>query len=79
LPTSVAGPARKTASRLVLDSAEAAWRNRSVAEGGPVFGPDWSVPARPPGPGLAERDLSVQLSGWMLLEAAAALSAAQPD
>jgi predicted alpha-1,6-mannanase (GH76 family) len=70
---------RKTAARLVLDSAEAAWRNRTVAEGGPVFGPQWSVPARLPGPGRAERDLSVQLSGWMLLEAAAVLSTQQPD
>ncbi|MGH3788227.1 MAG: glycoside hydrolase family 76 protein [Pseudonocardiaceae bacterium] len=66
-------PDGKTAARLVLDSAEAAWRNRGVADGGPVFGPQWTVPARPPGPGLAERDLSVQLSGWMLLEAAAEL------
>ncbi|HYZ37044.1 MAG TPA: glycoside hydrolase family 76 protein [Pseudonocardiaceae bacterium] len=67
-------PAGKTATRLVLDSAEAAWRNRSVADGGPVFGPQWTVPARPPAPGRPERDLSVQLSGWMLLEAAAELS-----
>ncbi|MGH3765751.1 MAG: glycoside hydrolase family 76 protein [Pseudonocardiaceae bacterium] len=70
---SLSEPAMKAATRLVLDSAEAAWRNRGVADGGPVFGPDWTVPARPPGPGLAERDLSVQLSGWMLLEAAAVL------
>jgi predicted alpha-1,6-mannanase (GH76 family) len=62
------------ARRLVLDSAEAAWRNRGVADGGPVFGPQWTVPALPPSPGRAERDLSVQLSGWMLLEAAAVLS-----
>jgi predicted alpha-1,6-mannanase (GH76 family) len=62
------------AARLVLASAEAAWRNRGVADGGPVFGPQWTVPARPPGPDLAERDLSVQLSGWMLLEAAAVLA-----
>ena len=68
----------KTAARLVLDSAEAAWHHRGVADGGPVFGPQWSVPARPPGPGLAERDLSVQLSGWMLLEAAAVLSRQHP-
>jgi predicted alpha-1,6-mannanase (GH76 family) len=66
-------PAGPVAQRLVLDSAEAAWRNRSVAGGGPVFGPQWSVPASPPQPGRAERDLSVQLSGWMLLEAAAEL------
>lgn len=68
------GPSRGLAARLVLDSAEAAWRNRTVADGGPVFGPQWTVPALAPGPGLAESDLSVQLSGWMLLEAAAALS-----
>ncbi|HEU0086047.1 MAG TPA: glycoside hydrolase family 76 protein, partial [Pseudonocardiaceae bacterium] len=64
------------AARLVLDSAEAAWRNRDVATGGPVFGPQWTVPARPPQPGRAEHDLSVQLSGWMLLEAAAELERA---
>ncbi|MGH3754832.1 MAG: glycoside hydrolase family 76 protein, partial [Pseudonocardiaceae bacterium] len=56
-----------------LDSAEAAWANRGIADGGPVFGPQWTVAALPPGPGLAECDLSVQLSGWMLLEAAATL------
>ncbi len=67
-------PSGGIAARLVLDSAEAAWRNRGVAEGGPVFGPQWTVPALVPGPGLAEHDLSVQLSGWMLLEAAAVLS-----
>ncbi|HET9254872.1 MAG TPA: glycoside hydrolase family 76 protein [Pseudonocardiaceae bacterium] len=72
-------PSGELAARLVLDSAEAAWRNRGVAEGGPVFGPRWTVPARPPGPGLPERDLSVQLSGWMLLEAAAVLSPGHPD
>ena len=66
-------PSGQTAARLVLDSAEAAWANRIIADGGPVFGPQWTVPAQPPRPGLAERDLSVQLSGWMLLEAAAAL------
>jgi predicted alpha-1,6-mannanase (GH76 family) len=67
-------PDGKMAARLVLDSAEAAWHNRGVADGGPVFGPQWTEPARPPAQGLAERDLSVQLSGWMLLEAAAELS-----
>ncbi|MGH3688274.1 MAG: glycoside hydrolase family 76 protein [Pseudonocardiaceae bacterium] len=69
----VGSPCAELAARLVLDSAEAAWRHRGVAEGGPVFGPRWTVPAQPPGPDLAERDLSVQLSGWMLLEAAAML------
>ena len=66
------------AARLVLDSADAAWRNRGVADGGPLFGPQWTVPARPPGPGLPEQDLSVQLSGWTLLEAAAVLSDDEP-
>ncbi|MGH3794753.1 MAG: glycoside hydrolase family 76 protein [Pseudonocardiaceae bacterium] len=65
------------AARLVLGSADAAWRNRAVAAGGPVFGPQWSVPALLPQPGRAERDLSVQLSGWMLVEAAAELERAQ--
>ncbi|MGH3867307.1 MAG: glycoside hydrolase family 76 protein [Pseudonocardiaceae bacterium] len=72
-----AHPVGGVATRLVLDSAEAAWRNRAIADGGPVFGPQWTVPALPPSPGSgtgeAERDLSVQLSGWMLLEAAAVL------
>lgn len=71
-------PDGKVAARLVLDSAEAAWHNRGVADGGPVFGPQWTVPARPPGPGLPEQDLSVQLSGWMLLEAAAVLAGNEP-
>jgi predicted alpha-1,6-mannanase (GH76 family) len=66
-------PSGQIAMRLVLDSAEAAWTNRIIADGGPVFGPQWTVPAQPPRSDLAERDLSVQLSGWMLLEAAAAL------
>jgi len=80
--------ARSVARRLVLDSAEAAWVHAVVAPGGPLFGPDWSVPAVLPtgGPvGSAagaridesaqpERDLSVQLSGWMLMEAAARLA-----
>jgi predicted alpha-1,6-mannanase (GH76 family) len=65
-----------TANWLVRTSAEAAWRNRAVARSGPLFGPEWSQPAVPPrkasDPRL-ERDLSVQLSGWMLLEAAALL------
>ena len=40
-------------------------------DGGPVFAPDWRRPARTPRPGVPEADLSVQLSAWMLLEAAA--------
>jgi predicted alpha-1,6-mannanase (GH76 family) len=66
----------EVASGLVPTSAESAWRNRAIARGGPLFGPEWSQPAVSPrsarDPRL-ERDLSVQLSGWMLLEAAAML------
>ena len=65
-----------TAARIVVASAEAAWRNRALARGGPVFGPEWSQPAQVPrssGHRRVERDLSVQLSGWMVLEAAAML------
>ena len=80
--------ARATARRLVLDAADAAWTHAVVAPGGPLFGPQWSVPAVLPSGGAIgrtsgarvdaseqpERDLSVQLSGWMLLEAAARLT-----
>lgn len=66
----------EVAAKLVMASAEAAWRNRAVARAGPLFGPEWSQPAVTPrsarDPRL-ERDLSVQLSGWMVLEAAALL------
>ncbi|HEV2636742.1 MAG TPA: glycoside hydrolase family 76 protein [Actinocrinis sp.] len=82
LPT--LGPAyQKTANLaadLVFSSAEAAWRNRTETSHGPLFGPDWTTPAAHPGRAssqaqadLAERDLSVQLSGWMLMEIAADL------
>lgn len=62
-----------TARRLVLASAESVWANRAEVGTGPVFAHDWRRPARVPGPGTPEADLSVQLSGWMLLEAAATL------
>ncbi|HEU5473008.1 MAG TPA: glycoside hydrolase family 76 protein [Actinophytocola sp.] len=64
------------AAGLVFGSAEAAWRNRALARGGPLFGPEWSQPAvspRSPRDPRLERDLSVQLGGWMLVEAAALL------
>jgi predicted alpha-1,6-mannanase (GH76 family) len=68
------------AAPLVLTSAEAAWQGRTVigdaADGGPVFAPDWRQPARTPRPGVPEVDLSVQLSAWMLLEAAARTASA---
>lgn len=68
------------AAPLVLASAEAAWQGRTEladvdldhrTRGGPVFAPDWRRPARTPRPGVPEADLSVQLSAWMLFEAAA--------
>ena len=79
---------RATAGRLVERSAEAAWAQRAELDGLPVFGADWTVPAQVPRPGGAgrvrgnarvdasrqpERDLSVQLSGWMVMEAADSL------
>ena len=70
------------AAPLVLASAEAAWQGRTDLDdadhrtgGGPVFAPDWRRPARTPRPGVPEADLSVQLSAWMLLEAAARTTA----
>lgn len=81
---------RKIAARLVLNSAESVWNNRLEVDGLPVFATDWTEGARlPHNFGLAattlservgviridERDLSVQLSGWMLMEAAARVAA----
>ena len=80
---------RETAARLVVTSAEAAWSQRAEVDGLPLFGPDWSVPAVVPdaqssGPEFIagavrssqtpERDLSVQLSGAMLMNAAASVT-----
>ncbi|MFL6115003.1 MAG: glycoside hydrolase family 76 protein [Catenulispora sp.] len=62
------------AGRLVLASADAAWLGRTEMAGGPVFAQDWRQPAHEPRTGVAEADLSVQLSAWMLLEAAAAVA-----
>lgn len=79
-----------TAADIVRSSARAAWRNRAEVDGLPLFGADWSravtVP-HPPGTFLRiadsaatsvnlSRDLSVQLSAWMLLEADHRLAAA---
>ncbi|MEB4208453.1 glycoside hydrolase family 76 protein [Mycobacterium sp. 94-17] len=82
--------ARDTARRIVLASAKSAWDNRQSVDGLPVFGPFWDRDAQlPTAEGkrsqfvegavteseVAERDLSVQLSGWMLMEAACNVSA----
>ena len=73
-----------TAAQLVHASARAAWGNRAEVDGLPLFGADWTRPVTAPAgletfPQLADsllasspnqsRDLSIQLSGWMLLEA----------
>lgn len=83
--------ARELAAAIVLNSAEAAWKHRLEVEDKPMFGADWTRDARFPGQGLhiatfaegtvrpsevPERDLSVQLGGWMLTEAAYRVSAA---
>lgn len=80
---------KKIAKRLVMASAESVWEHRLEVDGLPVFATDWCDDARLPhnygvgGSALSdivrvvridERDLSVQLSGWMLLEAAARVS-----
>lgn len=77
------------ARSIVEASAEAAWANRAENADGVFLGHDWTVPAVIPtaaaplganqapdgvtSAAVPERDLSVQLSGWMLLEAAARL------
>ncbi|MGV0790581.1 glycoside hydrolase family 76 protein [Mycolicibacterium sp. XJ1819] len=77
--------ARDTARSLVLQSAESAWENRQTVDGLPLFAAFWDRTAEIPTAAgteaqfvegavnaseVAERDLSVQLSGWMLMEAA---------
>lgn len=83
---------RRIAARIVEQSAAAAWANRLDVEGEPLFGHDWTRSAKLPGGStgagsrnsngavtssrVPERDLSVQLSGWMLMEAAHLVTAA---
>jgi predicted alpha-1,6-mannanase (GH76 family) len=77
--------ASDTARKLVLTSAEAVWENRQTVEDLPLFAAFWDRTAEIPTAAgkqaefvegavnaseIPERDLSVQLSGWMLLEAA---------
>jgi predicted alpha-1,6-mannanase (GH76 family) len=81
--------ARDAARKIVLTSAQSAWDFRQTVDGLPLFGFNWSRTADVPSAESAsatfsggavtssavpERDLSVQLSGWMLMEAAHALS-----
>jgi predicted alpha-1,6-mannanase (GH76 family) len=77
--------ARDTARNIVLASAKSAWDHRQTVDGLPLFGAFWDREAELPTGGgqvaqfvggavnaseSAERDLSVQISGWMLMEAA---------
>jgi predicted alpha-1,6-mannanase (GH76 family) len=77
--------ARATAKDLVLKSAQSAWDHRQTVDGLPLFGAFWDRTAQLPTAAgadaqfvagavnaseIPERDLSVQLSGWMLMEAA---------
>ncbi|MFE3316739.1 glycoside hydrolase family 76 protein [Nocardia sp. NPDC059195] len=79
------------AANIVHASAEAAWAHRAEVDGLPLFGADWNRPVEvPEHPGIflqladasaasaanLSRDLSVQLSAWMLLEADYRLTAA---
>jgi predicted alpha-1,6-mannanase (GH76 family) len=84
--------ARDTARTIVLNSAKSAWDYRQTVDGLPIFGAFWDRDAELPTAGgaqaqfvegavnsseIAERDLSVQLSGWMLMEAAYSVAADQ--
>ena len=82
--------ARDTARTIVLSSAKSAWDYRQTVDGLPLFGAFWDRDAELPTAGaeeaqfvagavdaseIAERDLSVQLSAWMLMEAACNVTA----
>jgi predicted alpha-1,6-mannanase (GH76 family) len=82
--------AKATARNIVNKSAQSAWDYRQTVDGLPLFGPFWDRNADLPKAGgqeaqfvegavnassVPERDLSVQLSGWMLMEAAHAVTA----
>jgi predicted alpha-1,6-mannanase (GH76 family) len=81
--------ARDTARKLVMTSAQSAWDYRQNINGLPLFGANWNETATIPTAegksaefvegavapsAVPERDLSVQLSGWMLMEAAHVLT-----
>lgn len=85
---------RRRAAHLVLTSADAAWATRATDGEHVVFSADWHESARMPtragkeasfvggavnSSEVPERDLSVQLSAWMVLEAAAAVDLNLPE
>ena len=86
--------ARDAAGSLVLTSAKAAWDNRQTVDNLPLFAAFWDRTAEIPtavgkeaelvegavnASEVPERDLSVQLSGWMLMEAANQVAAASGE
>ena len=86
--------ARDAAGSLVLTSAKAAWDNRQTVDNLPLFAAFWDRTAEMPtavgkeaefvegavnASEVPERDLSVQLSGWMLMEAANQVAAASGE
>jgi predicted alpha-1,6-mannanase (GH76 family) len=86
--------ARDIARSLVLTSAQSAWDNRQTVDSLPLFAAFWDRAAEIPTAAgkeaefvagavnaseIPERDLSVQLSGWMLMEAAHAVADASGD
>ncbi|MFC4005455.1 glycoside hydrolase family 76 protein [Prauserella oleivorans] len=70
-----AGPIAEAAARLVSDSASACWDGAARTPSGPLFSPEWTEPAPGDPRGHPARDLSVQIGGWLLLEAVATLPA----
>ncbi|WP_144205928.1 glycoside hydrolase family 76 protein [Mycobacterium tilburgii] len=77
--------ARDTARTIVLSLAKSSWEYRQTVDGLPLFGAIWDRDAELPTAGgaqaqfvggavhaseIPEQDMSVQLSGWMLMEAA---------
>ncbi|MFG6443836.1 glycoside hydrolase family 76 protein [Microbacterium sp. P07] len=66
--------AAASARSLVLANAEAVWNGRATVDGLPLFAADWRARADP-APAAPERDLSVQLGGWLALESAVAVTA----
>lgn len=63
------GEPAASARRIVLASADAAWRGAAVIDRRPLFAADWRHPAET-AVQAPERDLSVQLGAWLALEAA---------
>jgi predicted alpha-1,6-mannanase (GH76 family) len=86
--------ARAAAKDIVLKSAQSAWDHRQTVDDLPLFAAFWDRDAELPKIGgkdaqfvagavnaseIPERDLSVQLAGWMLMEAAHAVTDPQEE